>query len=166
MIVQLCNQTLAAQLSPTMRKKAQRLLFNLTSMANQFLNKINLKYGNLTGSEAALLEDLEPKIKQYLDSVQSVNQLTQSNKKPLVILGDQDEEPIVCGKKLKRLTIPGYNVIKVLYDAEGPITKDELENRSNHIDAVGILKRLSQTPEWKKVIRMAGAPGRGYSIKR
>ncbi len=165
LLLPLCNLEMASQLKPFMGKSAKKFLFTVSRAANDFLNVVKFKHGSQTDDEEALLERLEPFIKECFDSVHSGSQLTQFIKPPQVILGGQHEEPIVCGVKQKILTYATYNVVKALVLAKRPLTKDELVAKSGHLDAINILKRLAKDPDWKEVIQLAGSPGKGYSIK-
>jgi hypothetical protein len=86
---------------------------------------------------------------------------------PLVILGESDEEPIVCGVLKKRLTIAQYDVVKALLAAgNGGLSKDSLAKKSGHGDAHRVLKRLNDSDsDWKSVIQLAGRPGGRYRIR-
>jgi hypothetical protein len=62
--------------------------------------------------------------------------------------------PVVRGVVKRILSKAQYEVIQALLDA-GPagLSKDELEEKSNHADARKILKRLHESdPDWKRVI--------------
>jgi hypothetical protein len=83
-----------------------------------------------------------------------------------VVLRSREEGAIVLGKPKRKLTTPQYNVVKALLEAgEVGLTKDELVSKSKHGDARGILTRLAEKEDWKKVIHLAGLTGRRYRIK-
>ena len=92
---------------------------------------------------------------------------------PPVVLAGPDDEVIVWGKRKPPLPPAQYRVIKALVEAkEERLSKDMLCNRTkdkngNTVeDPVGALKRLrKRDPDWRKVIDMAGMPGRGYSLR-
>jgi hypothetical protein len=72
----------------------------------------------------------------------------------------------VCGKLKPLLRNAQYNVVQALLAAGADgLSKNDLESRSRHSDAVNILKRLAGSdPDWNKVIKLAGSPGRRYRI--
>jgi len=84
---------------------------------------------------------------------------------PLVILGKRGDDPIVRGNKKARLLVSQYNVIKALLDAgdEG-LSKNALEEKSGHTDAVNILKRLRKDADWERVIQLGKRAGGRYRI--
>jgi hypothetical protein len=86
---------------------------------------------------------------------------------PLVILGEFGDEPIVNGRRKRRLTKAQYDVVEALLAAaDGGLSKDSLARQSKHGDAHRILQRLADSdPDWKSVIQMAGKPGRRYRIR-
>lgn len=73
----------------------------------------------------------------------------------------------MLGNMKQKLTVPQYNVIKTLLDAQdAALTKDELVIKSGHSDARAILKRLAKSDsDWKQVIHFAGKTGGGYWIQ-
>jgi integrase len=83
----------------------------------------------------------------------------------LVTLTDREVPPIVLGRKKKRLTRPGYRVVKALLEA-GPdgLSKPQLLRICG--DALGVLRRLSKSDsDWKAVIHFPGKDGiRHYRI--
>lgn len=90
-----------------------------------------------------------------------------SKSEPKVLLGEPGDCPIVLGKKKRRLTKAGYDVVKAVLEAgETGLTKDELVEKSGHGDARGVLNRLAEKdPDWRSVIQFAGHVGGGYRIK-
>jgi hypothetical protein len=84
-----------------------------------------------------------------------------------VILGNPSEKPIVNGRTKRRLTRARYDVVKALLaESEDGLSKDSLATKSEHTDAVGILKRLAESdPDWGSVIQLAGKPGGRYRIR-
>jgi hypothetical protein len=84
-----------------------------------------------------------------------------------VILGKPGDEPIVNGKRKRKLTKPRYDVVKALLAVgEDGLSKDSLATESGHGDAHRILDRLAKAdPDWKSVIQMAGEPGGRYRIR-
>jgi hypothetical protein len=83
-----------------------------------------------------------------------------------VVLQGPGKPPIVKEKKKRVLTDPQYNVVQALLEAgEGGLTKDQLEQKSGHSDARGILSRLAKSdPDWGVVIHFPGTTGGRYRI--
>jgi hypothetical protein len=88
------------------------------------------------------------------------------SEKVRVVLQGPGKPPIVKGKKKRVLTDPQDDVVQALLEAgEGGLTKDELEDKSGHSDARGILRRLAKSdPDWGVVIHFPGRTGGRYRI--
>jgi len=86
--------------------------------------------------------------------------------RPLVILGEPGDNPIVNGKTKKRLLLTQFHVIKALMEAgTNGLSKDELVNKSAHSDAVNILKRPRDSDaDWKSVTQTGEIPGGRYRV--
>jgi hypothetical protein len=86
---------------------------------------------------------------------------------PPVILGKRSNEPIVKGRRKKRLTDAQYDVITALLTAgDDGLSKDSLATESGHGDAHRVLRRLADSDtDWKSVILMAEKPGGRYRIR-
>jgi len=68
----------------------------------------------------------------------------------------------VAGYSPRRVTDSEANVLIAFIEAGGPLTKDELVNRSGQDDAVRILKRIQKNyPEFARYIRLPGGKGQG-----
>jgi hypothetical protein len=98
---------------------------------------------------------------------------TDAPPEPPIILGGPDDDLTVCGKRKPPLPPAQYRVVKALVEARGErLSKDTLrgrtkDNRGNVVeDPVGALKRLRKRDrDFKRIIDMAGGPGRGYGLK-
>jgi hypothetical protein len=108
-----------------------------------------------------------------LDDTSSGDDNPPCGKKPVaksksgsVALFAQDDFPIVNGNPLNSLTPAQYNVVlTLLMFPEIRFTKDELDQKSGHSDAIKILKRLAKkNDDWRSVISLAGTTGKGYAI--
>jgi hypothetical protein len=85
---------------------------------------------------------------------------------PSVVLSGRGKPPVVRGKPKPVLTFARDNVVTALLEAgDGGLSKDELEERSGHRDARGILRRLAASdPDWAAVISFPGTTGRRYRL--
>jgi hypothetical protein len=85
---------------------------------------------------------------------------------PPVVLEGPDKKPIVLGREKKRLSKARYDVVKALLD-HGPLSKDELDDKSGHTEARKLLRDLADSdPDWKEVIIFPEVYGVGYDIRR
>jgi hypothetical protein len=89
-----------------------------------------------------------------------------SKRDPPVILGGLDDEPLVVGRRKKRLTPGQYRVVKVLVDAYPErVSLDVLANRSDTSDPVGMIDRLRKCDDdWDYVLFKPGRSHGGYGL--
>jgi hypothetical protein len=90
-----------------------------------------------------------------------------SKRDPPVILGGLDDEPLVFGRRKKRLTPGQYRVVKVLVDAYPErVSLDVLANRSDTSDPVGMIDRLRKCDDdWACVLFKPGRSHGGYGLE-
>lgn len=83
-----------------------------------------------------------------------------------LILRRLTEPPIIGGVEKSLLTPAQFNVLTALVNAgESGLTKDELVTKSDHEDAVGILKRLhKRDADWAAVTPLPGRTGGRYRV--
>lgn len=75
---------------------------------------------------------------------------------------DINKDPVVRGKKKKKLTDGQHDVLSALKAAgPGGLTKDELDKKSQRRDARTYLRELLKDPEWASVIVMPVTRGQG-----
>jgi hypothetical protein len=83
-----------------------------------------------------------------------------------ITLGEPDDEPIVRGRRKKRLTPGQYRLIKALIDAHPDrIPLDTLASRSNVSDPVGMIDRLRNDIDWAAVLDKPGQAHGGYGLR-
>lgn len=113
------------------------------------------------------IEDAYHRLATAVDTAMTAVQQRQARAEERVILSAPGDAVLVRGKTKSRLSRARYDVVRACVEAgEDGITKDQLERRSEHGDAVNILKRLERSdPDWKKVIQLAGRPGGRYRIR-
>jgi hypothetical protein len=142
--------------------KEQVIRFSLSCEESELLAKI--RRGERIDWSQAAAWDLLPAIREGLDGLPEPAGNSSANS-PVVLGGSAMDDVVVLGKP-KRLTKPRYDVIKALVNAfPQTLTQDQLIAKSDHSDAVGILKRLARRdPDWKVVIKLAGSTGGGYGL--
>jgi hypothetical protein len=124
---------------------------------------------------AQVLQDLEERRREVVEDVehlwrQQIKIPGLAGRTPVaesrrVKLFGPNDAPLIDGKPKSPLTKTRYDVVRLLIKA-GPegLTKDGLA--SEHGGAVNSLKALAEGDgDWKKVIKLAGKPGRRYRIE-
>jgi hypothetical protein len=84
---------------------------------------------------------------------------------PPIILGGEDDDPVVCGRTKERLTPAQYRVVKTLLDAfPERLSGDNLARKSNVEDPIGVIDRLCRDEDWAAVLFKPGKAHGGYGI--
>jgi len=148
---------------------------DMVSFDNDSPEGLNEMLAETSPSEAARLiaewtdgylpQDLEPYRESVTSSATNCPALEAPTARPLVILGEPGDQPIVNGKIKPRLTLARYHIIDTLIDAaEKGLTGDELVNKSGHGGAVNTLKAMARDRDWGAAIQLPGSPGSRYRI--
>jgi hypothetical protein len=147
-------------LSPHSLSRQLLLAFFTTS------RRMVLRADNRVFPWRGMMEEMEL-LDRAWDELRTITWLAWPHEGPgFVVLRGSHRSPLVCGVERAVLKRSQYDVVKAL-NAAGPegLSGKTLVERSNHSDAVNILKRLRKSdPHWKRVIQLAGVSGRRYAI--
>jgi hypothetical protein len=125
------------------------------------------RFGKPTNADQPVLDEMVHQLITMAVRVKEFSRSGQPVAPPPAVYFDQSAGTFfVHGIPTKGLSPAQDDVLQALYEAgqEG-LSKDELEAKSGHSDARGILKRLVEDDsEWAAVIHFAGKAHRGYRL--